>query len=216
MRHRKFALLLLVALVPLAGCLQKDTSTTIYIRNDGTIEWAVLDQNVRSNEDDTGKRASEEQAYIDDIQGGTDSLTKGFRTLGGTNIRSTVLRDRAPFSAMRSADFAHFNQVWEGALKSCPIPHRLELNTDGLVTTWTMAFQVDPEPESPAACDTEAIEALLSDSPDHVRIILESGKFLSATGFKMVASDAVELEEVDNDTVKKNNGVVTFSLTWTK
>jgi len=213
MRHRTLALLLLVGVIPLVACLQKDTTTTIYIRNDGSIEWAVLDQDVRSDEEDTGKRADEERTYIDAIWGGTDSLTKGFGALGGTNIRSVVLRDRAPFATLRSADFEHLNQVWERALKSCQVPHRLQLKTDGVVTTWTMAIQVDPEPKSPDDCDSEAIGALLSDS-DHLRVMLESGKFLSATGFKITSSDTAELEEMDSDTIKKGNGVLTFSLTW--
>ncbi|MCX6538917.1 MAG: hypothetical protein NT151_08290 [Acidobacteria bacterium] len=213
MRHKTLALLL-VAVVPLVACLQKDTSTTIYIRNDGTIEWAVLDQNVRSDEDDSGKRFNEEQAYIDAILGGTDSLTMGFRTLGGTNIRSVVLRDRAPFATLRSADFEHLNQVWERALKSCQVPHRLELKTDGLVTTWTMAIRVDPEPESSSGCDADAVGAVWS--TDHLRVMLESGKFLSAAGFKILSADSVESEEVADDTIKKNDGVLVFSLTWKK
>jgi hypothetical protein len=47
-----------------------------------------------------------------------------------------------------------------------------------------------------------------------MRFVLESGKFLSATGFKILGSDTAELEEVDSDTLKKNDGVLTFSLTW--
>jgi len=216
MRHRFLALLLLVAVVPLAACLQKETVTTIYIRDDGSIEWAVLDQDVHSDEEDAGKRAEEERTYIDSIQGGIDGLTKGFRALGGTNVRSLVVRDRAPYATLRSADFEHLNQVWERALKSCQLPHRLELTTDGVVTTWTMAIQVDLESlqsKSPADCDSEAIEAVLSDS-DHMRFVLESGKFLSATGFTMVGSDTAELEEVDSDTIEKNGGLLTFSLMW--
>ena len=213
MRNKTLALLLLVAVCPLVGCIEKDSSTTIYIRNDGTIEWAVLDQNVRSNEDDAGKRADEERTYIDAILGGIDSLTKGFRALGGTNVRSVVIRDRAPFATLRSADFEHLNQVWERALKSCQVPHRLELKTDGLVTTWTMVVRVDMESKSPSDCDTDAVDAVLSDS-DHLRIMLESGKFLSATGFKILSADSVELEEPTDETIKNSNGVLTFSLTW--
>jgi hypothetical protein len=212
MRNRTLALLL-VAVIPLTGCLQKDTSTTIYVRDDGTVEWSVLDRDVRSDEEDAGKRAEEERTYIDAILGWTDDLTKGFAALGGTNIRSVVFRDRAPFSTRRSADFEHLNQIWERAFKSCQIPHGLELKTDGVVTTWTMVVQVDPAPESPDTCDSKAISAVLSDS-DHLRIMLESGKFVSATGFTIVSADTVELEDIVEDTVRANNGVVTFSLTW--
>ena len=98
-------------------------------------------------------------------------------------------------------------------MKSCQIPHRLELTTDGAVTTWTMAVRFDPDDTSRDACDSDAINAVLSDS-DHLRIVIESGTFVSATGFKTLGPDTVELEDVDSDTIKKNDGVLTFSLTW--
>ena len=214
MRYKTLALVLLVGAAPLVGCLQKDTSTTIFIRNDGSIEWSVLDRNVRSDETDPGKRADEEQNYLYAVQGGTDDLTAGFRVLGGTNIRAEVLRDRVPFSTLRSADFTNMNQVWERAFLKCQVPHRIELKTDGVTTTWTMAIQVDPEPDEAVGCDTKAIEALLSDSSEHLRIMLESGKFVSATGFTLAGSDTAEVRDIDSDTITKNGGVVTLSLTW--
>jgi len=216
MRHKTLALLLLAAIIPLGACIEKDTSTTIYIRNDGTIEWAVLDQNVRSTEEDSGKRLDEERTYMNDILGGIDRLTKGFRTLGGTSIKSVVLRDQAPFATLRSADFEHLSQVWERALKSCQVPHRLSLKSDGVVTTWRMAIQVDPEPESSDNCDSEAIEALLSDSSDHLRIMLESGTFVSAAGFTITKSDTAELQDIDSDTIRTDDGWVVLSLVWRK
>jgi hypothetical protein len=213
MKHKLLALLF-VTVIPLVGCLQKETSTTIYIRNDGTVEWAVMDQNVRSDEEDAGKHTDEERSYIDAISNGTDGLTTGFRTLGGTNIKSVVLRDRAPFATLRSADFEHLNQIWERALETCQVPHRLELRTDGLVTTWTLSIQLDPELRLPDDCDSTAMTAVLSDS-DNIRITLESGKFVSVTGFKILSPNSVELDEnVSEETIKANGGVLTFSLTW--
>lgn len=214
MKHKTLALMLLVAVVPLTACLEKDTNTTIFIRNDGTIEWAVMDQNVRSNEEDTGKRLDEERTYVTDILGGTDRLTRSFRALGGTNIKSVVMRDQAPFATRRSADFEHLNQVWERTFKACQIPHRLTLKTDGVVTVWTMSIQVEPEPEKTDACETDALDALVSESTEHLRIMLESGTFESATGFTLVGKDTAELANIDSDTIKKGNGVVVLSLTW--
>jgi len=216
MRHKTLALLLFVAVVPLTACLEKDTNTTIYLRNDGTIEWAVMDQNVRSNEEDSGKRLDEERTYINDILGGTDRLTRSFRALGGTNIKSVVMRDRAPFGTLRSADFEHLNQVWERTFKACQIPHRLTLKTDGLVTTWTMAIQVEPEPEKTDECESDALEALVSESTEHLRLVLESGTFESATGFTLVGKNTAELADINSDTIKKTSGVVVLSLTWKK
>jgi hypothetical protein len=208
--------LLLVAILPMTGCLQKDSTTTIYLHDDGTIEWGVLDQNVRSDESDAGKHLDEERGYIQAIWNGTDELTRGFRALGGRNVRTTVLRDRAPFSTRRSAGFDNMNQVWERAFEGCPIPHRLSLTTEGAVTTWTFSIQVDPWPDEPADCDKDGIEALLSNGADHLRIILESGTFVAASGFTITAPDAVEIIETDSDAVTKGNGVLTFSLTWKK
>jgi hypothetical protein len=76
-----------------------------------------------------------------------------------------------------------------------------------------MVIQVDPEPQSPDGCESDALESVLSDS-DHLQVMLESGKFLSATGFKILSADRVELEDIHDDTIKADNGVLTFLLTW--
>jgi len=61
------------------------------------------------------------------------------------------------------------------------------------------------------ACGCDAIEAALPSG--HLRVMLESGTFLSATGFTIVGSDTAEAEDGDSGTSKKNDGVIVFWLT---
>ena len=42
-----------------AGCLQKETSHTLYLAPDGSVEWVTSEANVRSDEAEAGKRLIE-------------------------------------------------------------------------------------------------------------------------------------------------------------
>ena len=213
MRRLIMSLGLSAALVT-AGCLQKDTTSTIYIGDDGRIEWVVVDTQVRSDESDAAKRWSEEHQFINDIWAGQDKITKGFKALGATNVRVQVLRDRVPYDVMRSASFENLGVLFVREFTRCGVPHRSELKTTGTVTTWTLAFQVEPEPPDVDGCDKDSAFDWLSDAFEHLDIVLESGRFTEAVGFKTLAPDKVTLEEMTSETIKENNGWVIVSLTW--
>ena len=204
----------LAAAVLTAGCLQKDTSSTIYVADDGRIEWVVLDRQVRSDETDPAKRWSEEQEFIAAVRAGEDNLTKGFKALGATGVRTHVLRDREPFDVVRSADFDNMGAIFVKEFERCGVPYRSELSTTGTVTTWTLAFQVEPEPPEVAGCDKDSPLDWISDALQHLDIVLESGRFTNAVGFKTLAPDRVTLDEMSSETIKKNDGWAVVSLTW--
>ena len=46
----------LAAALAATGCLQKATTSTIYLRTDGSLDWVVLERDVRSDESDAVKR----------------------------------------------------------------------------------------------------------------------------------------------------------------
>ena len=204
----------LAAALVTTGCLQKDTTSTIYIGADGRIEWIVLDRQVRSDEKDAAKRWAEEQAYIDAVWSGRDNVTKSFKALGGTNVRTQVLRDKVPYDVVRSANFDNLGKLFARELARCGVPHRSEYKTTGTVTTWTLAIQVEPEPPAVEGCDEDGPLDGLSDAINHLEVVLESGAFTNAVGFKKVASDKMVLDDVSSDTIKKNGGWVIVSLTW--
>ena len=211
---RTLPALLFATALTVTGCLQKDTTSTMYLRADGSFDWVVLDASVRSDEKDPARRSEEERGYITAVHNGEDDVTRGFRSLGGTNLGTTVLRDRVPYSVLRSATFDRIDRIFERELKACNIPYRSEFKTDGAVTTWTLTVKILPEPDAPPNCEGDGVDALFTDAGDHLRIVLESGSFLAVTGFTRIGDDAVELPDVSSETIEKNNGVLVFSLSW--
>ena len=71
------ALTIAAALIS-AACLQKDTTSTIYLRQDGSFDWVILEQNVRSDGQDEASRLSEEAGYVDGISRGDTVALSGF------------------------------------------------------------------------------------------------------------------------------------------
>jgi len=213
MRHQLIGLGVAAALVT-AGCLQKDTTSTIYVGSDGRIEWVVFDRQVRSDESDPAKRGAEQQAFIDAVWSGQDNVTKGFKALGGTNVRTQVLRDTVPYEVVRSANFDNLGKLFARELSRCGVPHRSEYKTTGTVTTWTLAVQVEPEPPAVEGCDEDGPLDWLSDAINHLEVVLESGAFVDAVGFTKVAADKMVYEDVSSETIKTNGGWVIVSLTW--
>ncbi|NJD10715.1 MAG: hypothetical protein FIB01_09885, partial [Gemmatimonadetes bacterium] len=97
--------ILVAAALQSTACLQKDTTSTIHLRQDGSFDWVVLQQNVRSDESDEAARLTEERAYVDDLNGGEHNAGAGLLALGANDVRVRWLRDRRPYAVMGDARF---------------------------------------------------------------------------------------------------------------
>ena len=62
---------LVVASSLTTGCLQRETSHTLYLAPDGSVEWVTSETNVRSDEAEVGKRLIEEQTIRRGVAGHT-------------------------------------------------------------------------------------------------------------------------------------------------
>ena len=72
------------------GCLQKDTSHTLYIAPDGSVCWVTSEAGVRSNESEMRKRLPEEQSYIGAALLGMHGVARGLAALGPESpVRTT-------------------------------------------------------------------------------------------------------------------------------
>ena len=81
-----------------AACLQKDTASTIYLRQDGSFDWVILEQNVRSDERDDSARLAEEARYLDGVSRGDSGMVNslldlGARTSGALAAQQAPVRD---------------------------------------------------------------------------------------------------------------------------
>lgn len=214
---RMALLLILAATSAAAACLQKDTTSTMYLRRDGSFDWVVLEQNVRSDANDEAARLDEEAGYTSAVAGGEIGTVHGFLALGGDDIRVRWLRRARPYAVMVDARFDSLARVFDRMLSPCGIPYESVITESDGVTTWTLVADVGVGGErldgrSPEACGQGLAE--LSDAFETLRIVLESGHFTAATGFTIQGAVAAVMDEKAVEESVTSAGVVEISLSW--
>ncbi len=216
--NRTALVLAMAASLTSAACLQKDTTSTIYLRQDGSFDWVVLERNVYSDDADAATRAREESAYVGSAARGEHGIASGFSALGGDDIRIRVLRDTRPSAVMVDARFDGLTAVFDRVLSGCRIPHDVSMTHDGDVTTWRLVIDAGPDGENLAGgglddCDDGVDELAISDAL-MISVMLESGAFTSATGFKLEGSTAAVLDEEGLKATFEASGRLELALSW--
>src|SRR4029079_10224801 len=89
-----------------SGCLQKDVTHTIYIAPDAVV-WSALEKDVRSDEQDVLKRATEEQDYLLAVGAGNHPVAAALRRLGARPIVTSRRRPGRPDTVQHESRFAH-------------------------------------------------------------------------------------------------------------
>ncbi len=116
-----------------AACLQKDTTSTIYLRQDGSFDWVILEQNVRSDERDEASRLAEEAGSWTPSCGGRRQRSRGTRlvngllALGAEDVRVQWLRNTRPYAVMVDARFDSLAGVFDRLLAPCGIPYEIRV-----------------------------------------------------------------------------------------
>ena len=208
----------------LFGCLRKDTISTIYLKQDGSIEWVVLESNVRSDESDPATRAGEEADYLNAVAADRHSAAESFRTLGGLQVRTSLIRDARPYAALVEGDFDSLTGVVDRGLTACGILHEIHQTRDGATTTWVLQMYVEPwlhDDVELVPIDKDVCDAVGALPSGDLRITLETGRFTQWTGFKQVSPDTVVVDEdavknaTTDEAVEANGGWLVLSLGWT-
>ncbi len=216
MRRTTLALTIAAALIS-AACLQKDTTSTIYLRQDGSFDWVILEQNVRSDGQDEASRLSEEAGYVDGISRGDTGVVNSLLALGGEDVRVQWLRSRRPYAAMVDARFDSLAGMFDRVLAPCGIPYDSRITESDGVVTWTLWTDVGIDGDR---LTHEALEGCgegldgLDEALDELRIVLESGAFTEATGFTLAGSIVAVLDEAAVEERVKTTGVIELSLSW--
>jgi hypothetical protein len=216
MNRLAFALTLAATLAT-PGCLQKDTTSTMYLRRDGSFDWVVLEQNVRSDESDPVARVKEEAAYADSVARGDLGTVSGFLALGGEDVHVRWLRGRRPYAVMIDARFDSLALLFDRLLLPCEIPYHSRITTSEETTTWTLHAEVGVDGERLDAAGSDACGqgvGGLSEALDELRIVLESGDFIAATGFTLQGTTVAAPDNKALEEAVKTAGVVDLSLSW--
>ena len=215
MKHFTLTLAMAVSLTS-AACLQKDTTSTIYLRQDGSFDWVVLERNVRSDEADGAARLSEESAYVAAVDRGEHDVAEGFLALGAEDVRVRWLRNARPYAVMVDGRFDDLAAVFDRPLMRCGIPHEVSITHDGELTTWRLRADVGPEGEGVDFNLNEGCDDGLDGLADAlaVTIVLESGRFTDVTGFKLEGSDTATFDEEGVEAAAKATGRFELALSW--
>jgi hypothetical protein len=216
MRRTAIAVVLAASLAA-SACLQKDTTSTIYLRQDGSFDWIVLEQNVRSDDADAERRLAEETAYVDEVARGEHGVAEAFLALGADEVRIRWLRNARPYAVMVDARFDSLAGIFDRPLTKCGIPHEVDITQEGGVTTWRLWFDASPDGEGVERDQIEGCDDGLDGLADAlaVTIVVESGRFTDATGFKLAGPDTAVYDEKGVADAAESSGRVELSLSWT-
>jgi hypothetical protein len=212
MNRNLSALAVLAVSLGSTGCLVKDTTHRVYLSPSGSVAWMVLEESVRSDENDAAKRSNEEREWLDAIAADRHPVAEGLRRLAPDEISTRLLRSARPYMALTDARFARVDQVIRRLFEELGLRGEATLQTDAQGTTLSVFVdlasldETGPEPESPAA-------ALLEDFARY-RFVLTDGTFVAAVGFDIIDDGAAAtLQKIPEGTIKAG-GVLTLALAW--
>jgi hypothetical protein len=216
MKHTTLAIAIAAALLT-AACLQKDTTSTIYLRQDGSFDWVILEQNVRSDERDDLARLAEEARYLDDVSRGDSGMVNSLLALGAMDVHVRWLRSTRPYAVMVDARFDNLAGLFDRALAPCEIPYESGIAEADGVMTWTLRADLGVDGERLEANTGEGCGDGIGDLDDalaDLRIVLESGTFTAASGFTITGTDTAAVDEKTIEERVKTTGIVELSLSW--
>jgi hypothetical protein len=213
MVKRLTVLVIATAAALTAGCLQKETTHTLYVRPDGSVSWIASESDVRSNETDPGKRLIEEQEYIRASLLGTHGMARGLVALGPLGaVRTAVLRDERPFHVVTSADFGAIDRVLEQVFDEMAVETSASFVRHGDRDTLRVRLDFShpvQEHETPVSQSMDNFERF--------RLVLTEGWIDDASGFDVAdgTSATLSAEWLERaEQAYEAKGPIEFSLSW--
>ncbi len=214
------AMIVMAAAASAAGCLQKETTHTIYLSPDGRATWTVVEKNVRSDEKDVARRAAEEQKYILAAEGSDHGVGRGLAALNPARLRTRIIRADRPFFVVTEAEFSSIEFAVQRIVMGLGLPADVLVTYDGPVTTLRVRIDavqaVENAKRKPEGEPDNPLDDLAEDL-DCYRFILTDERFVSAIGFTLASDNTVAVPvETPWDAVVANGGILELSLSWTR
>ena len=210
----KKAVALLIVVVSCAACLTAENRHAFYLEPDGSAVWAVTAEDVRSDLEDREVRSMEEARYLKGARRGETEVGAALRHVGATWVKTTVVRDVAPYTVLTEGRFESAASMLESFLGAIGFEAETALWFDGERTTLSFRFWERAESEAQAESKDGPADCLV-EPLEQYRFVLTEGRFEEASGFRLKSGDTVavmlDLEEAEDDT---GRGSVHYSLTW--
>ena len=205
------ALSALVATMLLStGCLLKDVTETWYLDENGAVTWVVMEKDVRSDAQAPADREEEERTYYAGVKTENHVVARGFRALGGTQLRTRILRGELPFTVVTEARFSGLDTLGQRVIIATGLAGTSVVTRNGDAFEWTFTVR-DPHAESPKA--DEDVSALMGDL-DKLQVVLARGHFESGQLFSISQDRRVATFEESQLKDADENAVVVLRLKW--
>ena len=177
MLNRLVRVAAVAALVMAGGCLQKETSHTLYLSPDGAVAWVTVEAGVYSDEPDIGKRLNEEQEFLAPVLVGAHGTARALAALEPAGqVRTTIVRAERPFHVVTDARFERVDRLLERLFTKAGIRTAASFVREGDQATLRVRLDLRAQKEpDPVVVDLLDLE--------HLRFALTDGRFGAVTGF---------------------------------
>ena len=201
------------AILLAAGCLQKETTHTVYLAPDGSASWHVSEINVHSDATEIDKRVTEEQQYIGPALLGAHGAARGLAALQPRGpVRTLVLRDQRPFHVVTQASFSAVDRTVERLFTEMGIQTAASLVHEGGKTTLRVRLDFSRQPD-----DRQTDVSELLDDIERLRFVLTDGRFSAASGFEVSDGSvaALSADWLDHaERAHEAGASIAFVLSW--
>jgi len=200
----------LAIIVPLGGCLVKDTTHTLYLSREGSVTWLVVEKDIMSLEDSPVERQREEMEFLQRVATASHDVGLALGQLAPADLRSLVVRDMRPYAVLTEARFDTIDRLGGRLLDRLGLKGRSTLVAEGELVRWRLEADIRAEAEN----RDEALTAL-AENIGRYRIVLPEGRFVSLVGFRSVDDGhAAVMIEADLDALVASGQPLVFELAW--
>jgi hypothetical protein len=203
---------LAAAMVGSTGCLVKETTHRVYLSPSGSVAWAVLEESVQSDDNDSVRRSREEREWLGALAAESHPIAEGLRRLGPDELSTRLLRPARPYMALTDAHFARVDQVIGRLFEELGIRGAATLDASGQEAT--LSVSLDPSSLDDPGPETESPVTALVEDLYRYRFILTDGRFVAATGFDILENgSAATLQAIPSET-REAGGMLSVRLVW--
>jgi hypothetical protein len=174
---------LLASLIVAAGCIKAETTVTWVIDPIGRVAVSILERNVRSDAEDRGDRMAEEEQFLVRARVHQHPAEMALKRLDASDIKSTILRDKAPYTVLTEGQFDSLEKLGRRWLLGYGMTGRSIVSRDLDVWTWTLIVESIPDESAGDEADAEFVTLL----GDRLEVFLRDGEFLESNAFDIDA-----------------------------
>jgi hypothetical protein len=211
-RSLQFVTIAATALL-VSGCLREETTHTLYIAPDRTVEWLADEADVHSDEKGAAERHAEEREYIAAAAAGMSPVARALASLGPEEpVTTSVVRDASPFRVLTKGRFDSLERILGRLFVDSGIGASIRLTEEDGLHALAIALDfatVGTEDEGPSAI-------LLGDA-GRLRFVLHTGRFVRSDGFVLrgervavVSKDWIRAAGIEH----ARGGTMQLSLRW--